>query len=65
MEVEEKKVIVFAIKSTAFDEEVLVMAEDVTEAIEKFNKYYDNDYNVRYHSKIESVTPRFNVDCLV
>lgn len=65
MEVEEKKVIVFAIKSTAFDEEVLVMAEDVTEAIEKFNKYYDNDYNVRYHSKIESVTPMFNVDCLV
>ena len=65
MEVEEKKVIVFAIKSTAFDENVLVMAEDVSEAIEKFNKYYDNDYNVRYHSKIESVTPMFNVDCLV
>lgn len=65
MEVEEKKVIVFAIKSTAFDDDVLVMAEDVTEAIEKFNKYYDNDYNVRYHSKIESVHPMFNVDCLV
>lgn len=65
MEVEEKKIIIFAIKSTAFDDKVLVMAEDVTEAIEKFNKYYDNDCDVRYHSKIESVIPMFNVDCLV
>ena len=65
MEVELKKVIVFAIESTAFDDKVLVMAEDVTEAIEKFNKYYDNDCDVRYCSKIESVIPLFNVDCLV
>lgn len=65
MEVENKNVTIFAIKSTAFDEEVLVMAEDVTEAIEKFNKYYDNDYDIRYHSKIESVIPKVNVNCLV
>lgn len=61
----EKKITIFAVKSTAFDDKVLVMAEDVTEALEKFNKYYDNDCDVKYHSKIESVIPMFNVDCLV
>lgn len=29
MKVEEKKIIIFAIKSTAFDDKVLIMAKDV------------------------------------
>ena len=65
MEITEKNVKIFAVKSSAFIDEVLVMADDVTEAIDKFNKYYENDCDVKYHSKIESVIPKIEETCLV
>lgn len=48
LETEEKKIKIYEIKHPAFreDVEMLVIADSMQEAIEKFNKHYENDYDV-------------------
>lgn len=44
--IDKKYLKIYSIKHTAFNEPELVLADSLNDAIEKFNRYYMNDYNV-------------------
>lgn len=64
-ETEEKIIKIYEIKHPGFrkDVEIFVMAESMQEAIEKFNKQYEYDYNID-KDKIESVTLKYNLEVI-
>jgi len=62
----EKEIKIYAIKHEELDDEVLVLAEDIDEAVSKFKGYcQDNYYYLHSSDDIESVSIKykFNVIC--
>ena len=64
-ETKEIKIKVYEIKHPAFkaDVEILVMAESMQEAIDKFNKQYEYDYDVTKYD-IESVKLKYDLEVI-
>lgn len=63
---EERKLKVYRINHPAFrdDVDILVQAESMQEAIEKFSKHYEDDYDVE-PSKIEGVKLEYDLSVIV
>lgn len=63
---EERKLKIYEIKHPAFrkDVEILVQAESMQEAIEKFDKHYEHDYDVDTN-EIESVVLKFDLEVIL
>lgn len=61
---ERKSIKIFKIEHSNLKEPEYVLADNIEEAILKFNKFWSEDYDVRYHGEIENITLEKNLEVI-